>query len=208
MPKFATVCYFFFKDQDQNTSRQALCALLHQLFSQRPYLIKYAISQFDKDGQGLINSTQSLWKILQNAIEDPRAGPIIIVLDALDECADSEFADLIRNVESQFRKSYSSSSESKLKYLLTCRPYEQIICRFHDLLQKFPNIRIPGEEESESISQEVNRVIIHRITQLSKKKRFSAKIKSFLEKKLQETTHRTYLWVYLVFNYLEEDVFF
>lgn len=25
----ATICYFFFKDQDQNTVRQALCAILH-----------------------------------------------------------------------------------------------------------------------------------------------------------------------------------
>ncbi|KAL6887036.1 hypothetical protein GGI43DRAFT_264528 [Trichoderma evansii] len=205
LPRSATICYFFFKDQDQNTSRQALCALLHQLISQKPPLIKHAMPQFRKDGRGLINSTESLWKILQGAIKDPQAGPIIIVLDALDECDESEFADLMRNVESQFHSKYLGPS--KLKYLLTCRPYEQITSKFYGLLKKFPNIRIPGEEESESISQEVNRVIMHRIMQLSDKKNFSAEIKSHLEKRLQETTHRTYLWVYLVFNYLEENVF-
>lgn len=161
---------------------------------------------FDTDGKNLVNSTQSLWRILQNATEDPQAGPIIIVLDALDECDESEFADLMQKVESQFRNNYSSSSQSKLKYLLTCRPYEQITSQFHGLLRQFPNIRIPGEEESESISQEVNRVIIHRVKQLSEKNKFSAKISSFIKKKLQETTHRTYLWVYLVFSYLEENV--
>ena len=31
----ATICYFFFKDQDQMTVRQALCALLHQLLIRR-----------------------------------------------------------------------------------------------------------------------------------------------------------------------------
>lgn len=55
-----TICYFFFKDQDQNTSRQALCALLHQLFSQRPSLIKHAMLQFNRDGKGLLNFTESL----------------------------------------------------------------------------------------------------------------------------------------------------
>ncbi|KKO96409.1 ankyrin repeat domain-containing protein, partial [Trichoderma harzianum] len=110
--------------------------------------------QFRTDGPGLISSTRSLWKILRNAITDPRAGPIIIVLDALDECAESEFADLMRNVESQFRSDHLSISKSKLKYLLTCRPYEQITSKFQDLLNSFPNIRIPGEEESEVISQE------------------------------------------------------
>ncbi|KAH6957586.1 hypothetical protein BKA56DRAFT_602057, partial [Ilyonectria sp. MPI-CAGE-AT-0026] len=79
LPRSTTICYFF-KDQDQNTVRQALCALLHQLFSQKPSLIKHAMPLFRKDGQGLINSTQSLWEVLRNAIKDPQAGPVIIVL--------------------------------------------------------------------------------------------------------------------------------
>ena len=84
LPRSATICYFFFKDQDQNTVRQALCALLHQLFSKKPPLIEHAIKQFSQDGQKLINSTNSLWAILENAVQDPKAGPVIIVLDALD----------------------------------------------------------------------------------------------------------------------------
>ncbi|KAH6977638.1 hypothetical protein EDB80DRAFT_265352 [Ilyonectria destructans] len=202
LPRSTTICYFFFKDQDQNTVRQALCALLHQLFSQKPPLIKHATPQFRKDGQGLINSTQSLWEVLRNAVKDPQAGPIIVVLDALDECAESELADLMRNVESHFRSDHLSYG--KLKYLLTCRPYDQIVSKFRGLLDAFPNIRIPGEEESETISQEVNHVITRRVNQLS---HLSPQIKSHLEKILQKTTHRTYLWVYLVFDYLEKADF-
>ncbi|KAH7132738.1 hypothetical protein EDB81DRAFT_845400 [Dactylonectria macrodidyma] len=187
--------------QDQNTVRQALCALLHQLFSQKPSLIEHAIIQFRKDGQGLINSTESLWKVLRNAMKDPQAGPIIIVLDALDECNPLEFPDLMRNVESQFRS--DQLGHSKPKYLLTCRPYKQIVSKFRRLLGAFPNIRIPGEEESETISQEVNRVITHRVNQLP----LSPNIKSHLEKRLRGITHRTYLWAYLVFDNLEEDDF-
>ncbi|KAL6875856.1 hypothetical protein HDV57DRAFT_519218 [Trichoderma longibrachiatum] len=171
LPRSATICYFFFKDQDQNTSRQALCAVLHQLFSQKPFLIKHAMLQFRTDGQGLINSTESLWKILRDAIRDPEAGSIIIVFDALDECAELEFASLIRNIESHLHN--DQSGNGKLRYLLTCRPYEQITSQFHGLLEAFPNVRIPGEEESEAISQEVNHVITHRVNQLSAKKRLS-----------------------------------
>ncbi|EHK44750.1 hypothetical protein TRIATDRAFT_220486 [Trichoderma atroviride IMI 206040] len=199
------ICYFFFKDQDQNTSRQALCALLHQLFSQKPHLIKHAMPQFYKNGQNLINSTDSLWKIIQGAIKDPEAGPIIIVLDALDECAESEFEDLMRNIKSQFHS--DSLSPGKLKYLLLCRPYEQIICNFRSLLDAFPKIHIPGEEQSETISHEVNSVIEHRVIQLSKSKDLSPLITNHLEKKLKETPHRTYLWLYLIFDYLENKIF-
>ncbi|GKU10748.1 unnamed protein product, partial [Fusarium langsethiae] len=205
LPRLATICYFFFKDQDQNTVRQALCALLHQLFSLKPALIEHAMPQFRKDGQGLVSSTESLWKILRKAIQDPQTGPVIIVLDALDECAQSDFTDLVRNVESQFRS--DQSSYGKLKYLLTCRPYEQIVSEFRILLDVFPKIHIPGEEESGTISQEVNHVITHRINQLAMEKRLSTQIKDHLEKQLRETAHRTYLWVYLVFDYLKKDDF-
>jgi len=55
-----TVCYFFFKDQDQNTVRQALCALLHQLLSQKQPLIKHALELWRKNGAGLVHSSSSL----------------------------------------------------------------------------------------------------------------------------------------------------
>ncbi|RBR24095.1 uncharacterized protein FIESC28_03094 [Fusarium coffeatum] len=206
LPRSTTICYFFFKDQDQNTVRQALCALLHQLFSLKPSLIKHAIPQFRNDGQGLINSTESLWKVLRNVIRDPQAGPVTVVLDTLDECAESEFADLMRNVENQFR-SNRLDGRGKLKYLLTSRPYNQILSKFRVLLDAFPNIHIPGEEESETISQEANHVIKYRINQLATEKRLRDETKNHLEKKLQETTHRTYLWVHLVFDYLQKHDF-
>ncbi|KAH7108871.1 hypothetical protein B0J11DRAFT_500063, partial [Dendryphion nanum] len=205
LPRSATICYFFFKDGDQNTVRQALCALLHQLFIKNPLLIQHAVEQFAKDGQGLINSTKSLWTILQNAVQDPHAGPIIIVLDALDECAESEFVDLMQNIEGQFRNSTSSSG--RLKYLLTSRPYEQIVSKFQGLLRTFSYIRILGEEESESISLEVSCVIQYRVEQLAREKQLSPQVKDRLASMLLNIKHRTYLWVYLVFDYLEVENF-
>lgn len=142
--------------------------------------------------------------ILRDATEDPEAGPITVVLDALDECAESEFADLIRNVKSQFHLGYLSN---KLKYLLTCRPYEQITLQFHSLLNSFLDIRIPGEEELEAIGQEINHVITHRINQLSAQKNLTPELKSSLTIRLQSIPHRTYLWVYLIFKHLEKGIY-
>jgi ankyrin repeat protein len=205
LPRSAAICYFFFKDQDQNTVRQALCAILHQLLLQKPALIKYAMEEFAKDGHGLINTTKSLWTVLGNSVRDPQSGPIIIVLDALDECAPSEFEDLIRRIKSQLHSDHSG--QSKLKYLLTSRPYEQIVCKFVSLLESFPFIRIPGEEESESISREVNYVIRYRVKQLANEKGLSDSLQNHLAKRLLEIPHRTYLWVYLVFDFLMTESF-
>jgi hypothetical protein len=205
LPCSATLCYFFFQDQDQNTVHQALCAIFHQLFSQRPNLIKHAMEKYRKNGRGMTESTNSLWAILEDAVQDPQAGPVIIVLDALDECAESEFEDLIQGVERHVRNNHSD--QSKLKYLLTSRPYEQIECNFVGLLESFPFVRIPGEEESESISREVSHFIRNRIEQLAKEKRLSDPVKSHLARRLLEVPHRTYLWVYLVFDHLSKEHF-
>ncbi|KAJ5359385.1 ankyrin repeat protein [Penicillium cataractarum] len=124
------------RDQDQNTVRKALCALLHQLLSQQPLLIKYAAEQFKENGSGLIDSTRLLWTILENAVQGPHAGSIILVLDALDECAELELDYLMLKLESQFCN--KKSTGGKLKYLLTSRPYEQIVSKFQRLLDTFP----------------------------------------------------------------------
>ncbi|KAJ5949221.1 hypothetical protein N7454_000805 [Penicillium verhagenii] len=199
----ATICYFFFKDHDQNTIRQALCALLHQLFSKKANLVKHAMEEFQKNGQGLINSTNSLWTILRNSLEDSEAGSVVIVLDALDECTESDFEDLIRNVEGQFRRGQSKT----LKYLLTSRPYEQITDKFRGLLCDFPYIRIPGEDESKKIAQEVSHVIQYRVDELAREKGLPDRVICHLIDRLLRVTHRTYLWAYLVFDYLKSNQF-
>jgi ankyrin repeat protein len=205
LPRSATVCYYFFKDQDQNTVRQALCALLHQLISQKPTLIQHAMKQYEKDGQGLIHSTNSLWKILLDAVQDQQAGSVIIVLDALDECHESELEDLMRNIETQSLN--FQSSRSRIRYFMTSRPYEQIVAKFQGLFNYFPRIHIPGEEESGAISQEVNHVIKYRVERLAKEMRLTYEVKNDLADRLMRTEHRTYLWVYLVFDNIKTEGF-
>lgn len=200
LPQSATtICYFFFKDQDQNTVNQALCALLHQLFSHQPSLIRHAMTAYSENGRALVTATESLWDILEKAVRDPQTEPVIMVLDALDECAETEFRDLIRMLKHLF---LGQRQLGKVRFLLTSRPYEHIVSQFHDLLAAFPYIRIPGEDESEAISQEINRVIKFRVEQLATEKRLSTEIKNYLEQRLMETPQRTYLWLYLVFDYL------
>lgn len=186
-----TICYFFFKDQDQCTTRQAICALLHQLLSAKPFLLKYAMGPYEKEGKGLANSTNSLWNILKQAVQDALTGPVILVLDALDECAESDFEDLMWKVRNQL--SGNQQECERLRYLFTSRPYEQIVSRFRGLLKAFPYVRIPGEDQSEEISREVNRVIKYRVGQLSVEVNLAPQLRKRLETRLLEIEHRTYI---------------
>ena len=201
----ATVCYFFFKDQDQNTIRQALCALLHQLFSYKPSLIRHAIPEYQKNGSDLVNITTSLWDIFEKASKDTEMGSVIFILDALDECINSDFNDLVTRLKNQFQQQRTPSG--KVRFLLTSRPYGNILSEFQELVSAFPCIRIPGEDCSKAISQEVNCVIKHRVKQLAKEKNLTAEVEDHLEQQLLQIQHRTYLWVYLVFDFLKSQVF-
>ncbi|KAB5566553.1 hypothetical protein GE09DRAFT_1187085 [Coniochaeta sp. 2T2.1] len=205
LPRTATICYFF-KDGDQKTVRQALCAILYQLFSQRPFLIDHAMDRFGADGDGLPRSTTSLWAIFCEAVRDRRAGQVIVVLDALDECDESEFKNLMFSMKHYF--DFRKPGADNLRFLLTRRPYEQIASSFVHLSDAFPHsIRIPGEDESETISQEINRVIEYRVEQLAVEKRIPEHVKDALLQRLLSVPHRTYLWVHLVFDYLRTEDF-
>ena len=205
LPGQDTVCYFFFKDQLQNTLKQALCALLHQLFSFNPLLIRYATPAYSSNGQELVNITSALWDILLMASRDPQAGSLVFVLDALDECSESDLEDLVRMIRNIFLD--KKREHAGVKFLLTSRPYEKIVSEFHELTDDFPCLRIPGEEESESISKEINSVIAHRVKKLAREKRLASSIEMHLEQRLLEIKHRTYLWVYLVFDHLKSQTF-
>ncbi|KAJ6788711.1 hypothetical protein PWT90_02433 [Aphanocladium album] len=210
LPKSATVCYFFFQDGGQNTVKQALCALLHQLFTHKTCLLEHAMKEYHKDGSSLVNSTESLGMILRSVLQDPRCGTVIAVLDALDECAESQLTELIRHLA----RLGDLKGPGKLKCILTSRPYRQVVSALHDLGKGFPIARISGEDESETISREVDLVITHRINKLPTRQDdqgqgdgLSPQLKKHLETRLQETKHRTYLWVYLVFEHLRERDF-
>ncbi|KAL8351982.1 hypothetical protein RB601_002347 [Gaeumannomyces tritici] len=197
LPKDAVVCYFFFKDQDQNTIELALCALIHQLLCLRPALMHHALSRYKQDGAGLAHNVTALWDILKSAAADPEAGTVVIVLDALDECLQDE-----RNMQtlSRYIHGHFEKRRGNLKILMTSRPYEGTVQHIQNLEKAFPNIRIKGEDESETIREEINSVIEHRVHQMEK---FSDDLKAHLRTRLMNITHRTYLWLYLVFEHLK-----
>jgi len=56
-----SICYFFFKDNnDQNSLATALCALLHQLFGRRPPLLRHAIAIWEKNGEKMQDEVDEL----------------------------------------------------------------------------------------------------------------------------------------------------
>lgn len=195
-----TTCYFFFKDDnaDQQSITFALNALLHQLFSQKEELIKYAIEQFEKEGTNLARLFDAQWNLLTKATADPEAGEVICILDALDECQDGDRETLIGALK-QFYHGIDKP-KSSLKFLVTSRPYYHIERLFHH------TVRLAGEDESELISREIDLVIKARVRKITVDMKLKPTVKSSLESALLNIEHRTYLWVHLIFDVIENSL--
>lgn len=192
-----TVCYFFFKDIDERNSLDtALCAILHQLFSCKPTLLRNTKDMWTKNGKMITSNVDQLWHILMEAASDPDKGKITCVLDALDECRQNDRLYLIDLLSKFYTKPRSSEANNGwLKFLVTSRPYQDVRDQFHDITSSVPTIHLRGEDENKNIRKEIDLVIHHRAPQMASKYKLSEKGCSDLSEKLLSMENRTYLWL-------------
>lgn len=202
-----TTCYFFFKDdfEDQKKLAGAICCILSQLFRQRPALLSdQVLLEFEEGGEDIFTSFHDLWSILIHATKTRNAGEIVCILDALDECEGKGQSELARALSKFYG---NAQQESVLKFLVTSRPYAQIQQDFKQLKDYQPTIHLSGEsqEEIEKISHEIDIVIQARLDGMLG---FSDEDKQVWRRELVAIENRTYLWVHLVFDVIQEQVDF
>jgi ankyrin repeat domain-containing protein 50 len=202
-----STCYFFFKDDNdsQRSIAGALSALLHQLFSVKPALVQYALPDYTAEGSRLPQLFHKLWAILIKASADPKAGEIICVLDALDECEESNQVILIQALKDFYSNASTAHTQSRLKFLVTSRPYMSIERNFAELTHHFPSIRLQGEKELETIGQEIEMVICSTVFKLALELQLDDSEQSILQTELLGTNiQRTYLWLNLIVQVIRE----
>ncbi|KAG9648244.1 purine and uridine phosphorylase, partial [Aureobasidium melanogenum] len=197
-----TICFFFFKDNDeQNSLATALCALLHQLFEHQPHLLQHAVPAWNKNGSKLQQETDELWRILLAATSDAAARNTTCVLDALDECRDRDRGHLIAKL-ARFHADAASQGarQSWLKFIVTSRPYDDIQRVLEQMPPSLHAIRLRGEQENDQIHAEINRVIHVRVLQLAKELGLRESTSVRIEQTLLAMEHRTYLWLHLAID--------
>ena len=200
------ICYFFFKDnQEQDSLTTALCALLHQLFSQQYWLLHHAIPAWRKNGNKLVDEIQELWRILLAATSDSKAYDVTCVLDALDECRPSDQKTLI-DMLATFHNQASGTRPGRLKFLITSRPYADIQIDFKKAFNNLPSIRLRGEENNDQIHKEINLVIEIRVNQLARELELESDMREQLKAKLLEMKQRTYLWLHLALGSIRQTL--
>lgn len=207
LPKYvpeALVIYFFFKSttHDQRSVHACLRALLHQLISQNGSLVQHALPMFQHWGKNFAHASfRELWAIFMAMVEDPGAGNIICLLDALDECDKVERPKLISSIQ-RFCSADQQSRSHNLRFLVTSRPYLDLKAAFEDITDHSAGIKLDGALESDNIKREIDLVIENQVNKLAREIRFPVEVRDYLQNTLLTTENRTYLWLRLVLDLL------
>ncbi|KAF7179589.1 hypothetical protein CNMCM7691_008637 [Aspergillus felis] len=204
----STICYFFFKDGDERRmyATNALCAILHQLFTRDPAsgLIGHALPSHKNYGKDLARNFSELWRILIACADSPDTGEIICVLDALDECSMDSRQQLIDRMKEFYCQPWRLSNPLlKLKFLITSRPYDYLEASFKRFSNTTAYLRFDGDEKSAQISKEINLVIDAKVYDIARD--FEEGDRRKISEQLKSMEHRTYLWLYLTFDIIEQS---
>ncbi|KAI9741362.1 MAG: hypothetical protein M1834_003079 [Cirrosporium novae-zelandiae] len=197
------VCYFFFKDNDeQNSATLALCSLLHQLFTLDITLLKHVMGEYQMKGQKITTEFSSLWNILLAVASDSRSHDLTIVIDGLDECKEDDRLELIKALVLLFSTPESSRSYH-LKILITSRPYLSIETEFEEL--GLGIIRLQAENETAHLQHDVDVFIRDKVKRIGRSKRLPRERQLSLARSLYVASDGSFLWVHLVLGLIEES---
>ncbi|PWW73581.1 NACHT-ANK domain protein transcript variant 3 [Tuber magnatum] len=186
----AIVCYFFFKDDsdEQRSATFALCAILHQLFTRRTSLCRFAWEAFHAKRKGFTEEVNTLWNILVRAVAEGGSGYVVCVVDALDECKEGTLFHLIRHLT---RLPASQTFDVPLKFL-------------RELGSPAATIRLKGEKEVNAITADVARLIDKGVRDLESYWEQPGGL-GYRRRLLGSSADRTFLWVSLVLEILRNS---
>ncbi|KAF1965940.1 hypothetical protein BU23DRAFT_664180 [Bimuria novae-zelandiae CBS 107.79] len=199
-----TVSYFFFKDgfPDQQSASVAMCSLIRQILLKRPDLLTLSmLHRMGREGKALFKSASALFVYLMSIAGNEEADEVVCVLDALDECHHKDFIGLSH----ELRRWFLHKNHLNIKFLLLSRPYQHIQWEFQELEDFMPTIHLSGESEIEvaKITIEIDMVIGSRVQSVGQKRKLQKEECEHLQTLLTAVSHRTYLWVTLTLDVIE-----
>lgn len=123
----------------------------------------------------------------------------------MDECEESGRRGIVKALCEPFA---SGTTTFPLKFILTSRGYTQIQRDFQALESRWPTIHLSGENQSEvdEISAEISFVIKYKLNSLSSRLKLDYEEVQALQEELTKNPNRTYLWVHLVFDVINESI--
>lgn len=191
------LAFFFCQAADQriNSAAAVLRGLIYLLVDQHPPLLGHVRKQYDSTGKLLFegaNAWIALSQIFADIVQDPSIGSTCLVVDALDECV-TDLQKLLGFIN-------QSSSSPRVKWIVSSRNWPSIEERLACTTQK---AWLCLELNPNSISAAVETYIQHKVSELTKRKRYPDATRDAVQNYLLANANNTFLWVALVCQELD-----
>ncbi len=191
-----TFAYYFCDDkyQERRTATAILRGLLLQLLRQRPVLFKHIQSHFDMSRDRLFTNFHALWRIFVSMIEDPDAGEVYCLVDALDECEKesrqlflTDFTKLVRSQQSKM---------VFVKFIIISRQESDIEESLSTVRSAIRNLKV----DSGRVNHDLQKFIDVKVDELSTVKGYNSEQSERIGCALREKAGGTFLYVSLVLH--------
>ncbi|PSN59264.1 hypothetical protein BS50DRAFT_260919 [Corynespora cassiicola Philippines] len=191
--------FYFFNGQDEkrNTAVAMLRGLVHQIITERPQLVKHALSHFEtpKRAQQTTSSLETLWIIFSRLIEDPGIGTMFCVIDGLDECNEDERKTLVPRIVSLLSSKTPSSATQTFKMVLVSREMRG--------LRDCATMKL-DPDNNENVASDIERFVSTRVESLSKMEGFDDGLRAYVRNTLLMRAEGTFLWAGFAVNELSQ----
>ncbi|KAK6068033.1 hypothetical protein SCUP515_09815 [Seiridium cupressi] len=156
----------------------------------------YIIEWFEKTQ---VKSFSEIWDILVIATSSKEAGEVICVLDAVMECRKLVMNQLFNALSNLFGE---RETRPTLKFLLTGRPYLDLQSNLD--ARRFATVHLSGEDEVEHILRAMTLFVDARAEKMAEDLMLEDEQKQSVRHEILSVSHRTYLWVALVFDMIHD----
>lgn len=152
----------------------------------------------------MVSSFSALWGIFLDIINDPKSGPLYVILDALDECEEVTCRQLLESIYALVSAPVDCRGiGGRVKFLLTSRPFRSQ-SYFDDVNPVLEKISIDGSQPG--YDEGLRTFIQQRINEISVKRKCSDEVREFLLHSLYSKADRTFLWIHIVLESLENSL--
>jgi N-terminal domain of NWD NACHT-NTPase/NACHT domain len=195
-PEAPSISYFFCQGSTSefNGALGVLRSLLWLLLVQQPRLISHVREAYKIAGKKTFAGAVAFEKlsgILKSALEDKELEPLILVIDALDECDQGDRPSLIRFLSTVLS---STKTNSKVKWIILTHPLPEIEM---DMNGAGRYLKSMLSLDDRNLEVPIGAFISHKIQQLRDKGHEEDTLK-LVSDRLRERSGNTFLWVWLV----------
>ncbi|KAH6960048.1 hypothetical protein BKA56DRAFT_600307 [Ilyonectria sp. MPI-CAGE-AT-0026] len=147
------VLYVFCGDKAHTSEIDILRSLLYQILKHSPDLARHAMPRMEtkERTRHTLSSRGDLWEIFTDMISDPELGPVVCLIDGLDECAQEPISWLLKNLRHIFGEKTQPRIQPPSSFKLA------IVSRHMGGLSGYP--RLDLESMGEATTQDVIQVI-------------------------------------------------